>query len=397
MSPPAPSQPVAPPLCDRSDQLAAVAAAVAAADRVAIDTEFHGERSYYPRLMLLQVATVDGLWLLDPLALDLRPFVQQLATGRALVIGHALKNDLRILWQAYDARFERVFDTQVAAAFLGCGLQMGLAHLVQRVTGVPLAKGEQMADWNQRPLPPKLRQYAGNDVAYLLQVHTEQARRLAELGRTQWLDEECAALSDTRAYDRDPATAGDRVAGARRMDPGEAGVLYAVAALRETMAQQEDVVPHFLITDEALVALARAKPRSAKEIYGDRRLQTRAIQKFAEKWVQAVATGLANPIKRPPGRPPPPPQLEAVASAAMLLVGELASESGIAPQLLTKRETLIEALRESPASCDELADHAGLHGWRRDLVAPRLWRLLTGELALRCELDGEAGFRLAVA
>ncbi len=397
MSPPAPSQPIAPPLYDRPEQLAEVVQAVAAADRVAIDTEFHGERSYYPRLMLLQVATADGVWLLDPLALDLRPLVQQLATGRALVVGHALKNDLRILWTAYDAAFARVFDTQLAAAFLGCGLQMGLAHLVQRVAGVHLAKGEQMADWNQRPLPPKLRQYAGNDVAYLLQVHTEQARRLAELGRADWLAEECQALCDTRLYDRDPAAAGDRVAGARRMDPSEAGVLYAVAALRETMAQQDDVVPHFLVTDEALVALARAKPHSAKEIHADRRLQTRAIQKYAEKWVQAVAHGLANPLKRPPGRPPPPPQLEAVASAAMLLVGELANESGIAPQLLTKRESLIEALREGPGSCDELADHAGLHGWRRELVAPRLWQLLTGELALRCQLGGEAGFRLAVA
>ncbi|MBM4343515.1 MAG: ribonuclease D [Deltaproteobacteria bacterium] len=393
----APHQPAAPLLCERPDQLAEVAKAVAAADRIAIDTEFHGERSYYPRLMLLQVATAHGVWLIDPLALDLRPFVQDLARGQALVVGHALKNDLRILWQAYDAAFERVFDTQVAAAFLGCGLQMGLSQLVQRVAGVHLAKGEQMADWNQRPLPTKLRQYAANDVAHLLQVHAEQARRLHELGRTEWLDQECQALCDTRAYDRDPATAGDRVAGARRMDPVEAGVLYAVAALRETMAQQEDAVPHFLVTDEALVALARAKPRTAKDIHADRRLQTRVIQKHADRWVQAVAHGLAHPLKRPAGRPPPPPQLEAVASAAMLLVGELANASGIAPQLLTRRETLIDALREGPASCDELADHAGLHGWRRDLVAPRLWQLLSGELSLRCEVGGEAGFRLALA
>ncbi|MSQ82187.1 MAG: ribonuclease D [Myxococcales bacterium] len=386
----------APPLIDRADGLAQVVAAIATADRVAIDTEFHGERSYYPRLMLLQVATEQGIWLLDPLSLDLRDFVQGLARSGQLIVGHALKNDLRILWTTYGASFAHVFDTQLAAAFLSCGLQMGLSSLVQRMVGVPMAKGEQMADWNQRPLPPKLRHYAAGDVLHLLHIHSEQSAALQQRGRLQWLEHECVALCDTTHYDRDPATAGDRVTGARRLDPNEAGVLYALAAVREKMAQDEDVVPHFLITDEALLALTKAKPRTARDLHGDRRLQTRAIQKNAERWVQAVADGLAHPLKRQAGRPPPPPQLEAVAVAAMLMVGELAANEGIAPQLLMKRETLLDALRENPVTCEQLADHAGLFGWRRDLVAPKLWELLTGQVVLRCQLDGDAGFKLAL-
>lgn len=392
---PAPASP--PSLIDRPERLAEVLAAVQAADRVAIDTEFHGERSYYPRLMLLQVATDQGIWLVDPLALDLRELVHAMAAPGKLLIGHALKNDLRILVQTYAAPFTAVFDTQLAAAFLGCGLQVGLSHLVYKVMGVQMAKGEQMADWNQRPLPPKLREYAANDVAHLLAIYDLQARQLAELGRTEWLQQECAALCDADLYARDPEAAGDRIAGARRLDPVEGGVLYAVAALRERMAQEDNVVPHFLIGDDALLTLAKCKPRSAREIHGDRRLQMRAIQKHAELWVQAVSDGLAKPLRRPAGRPPPPPQLEAVASAAMLLVADLAETHGIAPQLLAKRDAVLDALRQAPRSAHDLAGAAGLHGWRHGMVAEPLWAWLTGKLLLRCEPCPDHGFKVAVA
>ena len=376
--------------------MAAALVALAAAPIVAFDTEFHGERSYWPRLMLLQVATPDAVFLFDPLTLNLRDVVHELARPGRVVVGHALRNDLRILWQAYDARFETVHDTQIAAAFLGCGLQIGLGQLLQRALNLHLPKGEQMADWSQRPLPDKLRTYAAGDVLHLMEVYRLQDQALAERGRQAWVTQECTAICDPALYDRDPATAGDRVAGARRLEPAEAGVLYALAELREKMAQEEDVVPHFLVTDEALLALGKLKPRHAKEIHGDRRLQTRAIQRFADRWVLAVQAGLAKPLRRPAGRPPPPPELEAVAAAAMLLVGELANRENIAQPLLAKREALLDALREAPADIDAFARLAGLQGWRRELVAPPLWRWLTGKLALRCTLAGPAGWQLAV-
>lgn len=389
-------RPPAPPVVDSASALAVALAELRLAPIVTFDTEFHGERSYWPKLMLLQVATPDTVWLFDPLSLDLREVVHELARPGRVVIGHALRNDLRILWQAYGARFECVHDTQIAAAFLGCGLQMGLGQLLQRTLKLHLPKGEQMADWSQRPLPDKLRVYAAGDVAHLLEVYDQQFETLQERGRADWVRQECIAICDPAQYDRDPATAGDRVTGARKLEPADAGVLYALAELREIMAQQEDLVPHFLVTDEALLALTKLKPRHAKDVHGDRRLQTRAIQRHAERWVQAVHAGLAKPLRRAPGRPPPPPELEAVAAAAMLLVGELANAESIAPQLLAKRDGLLDALRESPVDIEAFADLAGLHGWRRELVAPQLWQWLSGDLALRCAADAAGGWRLAV-
>jgi len=378
----------------------ALADAIAAVERapvVAFDTEFHAERTYWPRLMLLQVATPDGIWLADPLAQDLAPLCRAIAAPGKTVVGHALRNDLRILWQAFGVRFDSVFDTQVAGAFLGCGLQVGLGHLVQRLLHVSLTKGEQMADWSQRPLPDNLRRYAAADVAHLIAVADLQRDELEARGRLGWCEEEIRPLCDPTQYDRDPDSAGDRVAGGRKLDARDGGVLYALAALRERMARDDDVVPHFLITDETLIALAKAKPRDVAALRSDRRLQNRAVQRHADRWTAAVAHGLAHPLQRAPSRPPPAPELEGVASLAMLLVGELADREAIAPQLIARREAIVDALRGSPGSEGEFVAACGLEGWRAGLAGPALWRLVSGQSALRCRPDAQCGWRVAVS
>lgn len=382
------------PLIDDADGLAQVMQDLRDADRLAIDTEFHSERTYTPRLMLLQVATPKNIWLIDPLALDLRPVVEELARPERLVVGHALRNDLRILWQVYGIALSEVFDTQVAAAFLGHGLQVGLGHLIQRALRITLPKGEQMADWGQRPLPDKLKAYAMGDVAHMFELHRILSQELASLGRLEWLLQECRSLCAPGQYDRDPTTAGDRIAGARRLEAAEMGAVYALAELRERLASQEDVVPHFLVPDEALLTLAKLKPKQARDIQGDRRLQQRAVQRNAQQWVDAVAAGLANPIRRAPGRAPPLPELEAVATLAMLLVGEIAGRERIAAPLLARRDAVTEALREIPTSQAQFCELAGLSGWRETLVGVPLWQFLMGQHRVRCRPGGEAGFAL---
>ncbi len=382
------------PLIDTETALSDMIAELATASVLAFDTEFHSERTYTPRLMLLQVAIPGKIWLVDPLALNLAPLVVEMARPGRTVIGHALRNDLRILWQVYNLGLVQVFDTQVAAAFLGHGLQVGLGHLLQRVLHLHLPKGEQMANWGQRPLPDKLKIYAAGDVEHLFAVHEALQGELAELGRLEWVQAECAGLCATGQYTRDPALAGDRLAGAKRLEPREAGVVYALATLREKMAQDEDVVPHFLLPDDVLLSLAKLAPKHPREIHGDRRLQQRVVQRFAQAWVDAVAVGLQNPVQRAPGRAPPPPELDAVATLGMLLVGELAQKHRIAAPLLAKRDVLLDALREAPDTLDAFCLHAGMDGWRRQLVAEPLWRFVRGDQDVRCVTDAETAFRL---
>lgn len=398
--PPAPTpapQPSALPQVMVTSQagLSTLIAHIDRADRVGFDTEFHSERTYIPRLMLLQFATSEGVWLVDPLAdVDLRPLVEALQRPGLLVIGHALKNDLRILWLQFGILPALVFDTQIAASFLGHGLQIGLSGLLQSVLGVHQPKGDQMADWSKRPLPDRLAGYAAGDVSNLLAMHDDLCAQLDKLGRLAWVAEECALLTEPGPYIRDPEAAFQRVAGGRRMDAKEAGVVKALAVEREVIAQEEDLVPHFLLPDETLHVLAKVAPRKRGELEGDRRLSHRAVYRYAERWLAAIARGLEEPHHRAPGRPPPSWETEAVAALLMLQVNDIAVRQDLAPQLLVKRDAVLNAVREPLASAEELAGALELHGWRAELLVDPLWRLLEGRIAVRCQAAAKSGFRL---
>ncbi len=386
---------MASPVLTTQAQIDDLIAALALVDAVAFDTEFHSERTYIPRLMLIQLASRDNIWIVDPLApIDLRPLLEALARPGLTVVGHALKNDLRIAWLQFAKLPTRVFDTQVAAAFLGHGLQTGLGTLLHNALAVHQPKGDQMADWSQRPLPERLLGYAAGDVAHLLRLHDLLAGELDSLGRLAWVEQECHELCDPLRYSRDPDLAWQRVSGSRRMDPREAGVLHALAAEREVLALAEDVVPHFLLPDDVLLLLARHAPVQRKDLEGDRRFHHRAVQRFGQRWLEAIARGLATPQHRPPSRPPPGQELEAVSALLMLLVVDIANRNNLAPQLLVKRDTLLEALRSEPDSPEALAEAAELHGWRADLLVGPLWNLLTGTLKVTCSQSGPTGFRL---
>ena len=384
-----------PPIVATQEQLAELVAALSTADLVGFDTEFHSERTYVPRLMLLQLATRDGLWLVDPLAdIDLKPLVQAMRRPDLTVIGHALRNDLRILWLQFNLLPERVFDTQIAAAFLGHGLQIGLSGLLQSLLQVHQSKGDQMADWSKRPLPERMVGYAAGDVAHLLPLHARLQDELTRLGRAEWVAEECAMLTDSAPYIRDPDAAFLRVAGGRRMDAREAGVVRALAVEREQIAQEEDIVPHFLLPDEMLHTLARVAPVRRADLDNDRRLNHRTVHRHAQRWLDAVSRGLAEPHHRPAGRAPPGWELEAGAALMMLLVNDIAVKQNLAPQLLVKRETLLNAVREPLTTREALATALGLSGWRAELLIEPMWTLLDGQLAVRCQRQQNGALHL---
>ena len=383
-------------LCTTPDVIAGAVAAITRADTVAFDTEFHSERTYVPRLMLLQVATADGIWLVDPLAgVDLGPLYEALTAPGRLVVGHALKNDLRIVWLLTGRTPPSAWDTQTAAAFLGFGLQIGLAALLHSALGVHQPKGDQMADWSQRPLPDRMLGYAAGDVRNLLELYRRQRAELTRRNRLAWVQEECAELTDPARYVRDPDSAFQKLKGGRRIDAREAGVLRALADERDALAQEQDMVPHFLIPDDVVHLLARAAPRARKDLDGDRRLQHRAVHRHADRWLAAIVRGLAAPHHGEPRNPPPPPELEAVAALVMLGVQDLAQRLEIAPQLLSKRDLLVHALRDGPHSREALADAAQLRGWRREVLGATLWDLVAGRLHAVCRPGGPAGVRVA--
>src|SRR5262245_36224065 len=152
--------------------------------RYALDTEFHGERSYWPRLALIQLAWPDGIALVDPLAVDPAPLASVLV-GDGCMVAHASDQDLAIIERACGALPSHLFDTQVAAGFIGLGTP-SLAAAVERLLKTKLAKGDRLTDWTRRPLRAEQRAYAAADVDYLLALHDALVDRLNAEGRLQW-------------------------------------------------------------------------------------------------------------------------------------------------------------------------------------------------------------------
>src|SRR4051812_12243834 len=150
------------------DEVVAAVAALPATAGYALDTEFHRERTYWPRLALIQLAWDDQLVLIDPLAVDVTPLAKVLRSP-AMFVAHAADQDLEVLELACGAVPERIFDTQVAAGFLGL-VSPSLASLAEKLLGLRLLKGDRLTDWSRRPLTADQQDYAAADVAHLLEI-----------------------------------------------------------------------------------------------------------------------------------------------------------------------------------------------------------------------------------
>ena len=184
--------------------LAAFCDRAAAFDAVAVDTEFLRERTYHPRLCLVQVATPEESVAIDPIALDdLAPLADLLANERVIKVFHACPQDMEVLLQSLGVLPAPIFDTQVAAAFLGERLQTSYNGLVHAFLGISLPKSESLTDWSRRPLTEKQLEYALDDVRYLIQAYHVMVERLQRLGRLSWVLDEIRPLAERAHYEVD--------------------------------------------------------------------------------------------------------------------------------------------------------------------------------------------------
>lgn len=378
--------------------LETLCARVRSAPRVALDTEFHAERSYSPRLMVVQLAFDDGAVIVDPLALpDLRPLID--ALSYTVVVGHALSSDLKIFAERFASVPRNVFDSQVAAAFLGHGMQISLADLVRELEGVHLAKTQTVSDWSTRPFTQRQVEYLVDDVVHLLPMHDKLRDRLERNGRLEWALEECAPLGDPQRYRSDERRAFLRVPGAMRMNRRELGVLSEIVKLRDRLAHDRDLPPKFIMADDVVAGIATTKPARVEELEQLRRLDAGARRALGPSIIEAVARALALPEDELPQRPQRPlgPSRETVAAVMGVLVGEIARSNDLPQSLLVPRSTLERIARELPQTREGFDAALDVSPWRSSLVGDPLWRLLSGELHLKIEgyAQGDPKIRLS--
>jgi ribonuclease D len=367
------------------------------AARIGLDTEFHNERSYTARLMVVQIAFEDGFAVVDPLALpDLLPLAQ--ALSETTVVGHALGSDLKIFADRFGIVPREIFDCQIAAAFLGYGLSISLADLVRDLQGVRLRKLHTVSDWSRRPLSDGQIEYLIDDVAHLLPMHDELSKRLKEKHRYEWAMEECRLLADFSRYQVDERRMYARIPGANRMSRRELAVLSELARLRDTLARERDVPLKYVMPDDVLAGLAALRPHRLDDLAQLRRFDSGGRRALGPAILAAVKRAEALPEDELPARVNRPlgNARETLVALMSVVVGEIARENDIPSSLLTPRASLERVAREIPADRETFRRTLDLSHWRAQLVGERLWRLLSGEGALRIEgyADGDPRIQL---
>ncbi len=226
-----------------------------------LDTEFLREKTYYPRLCLLQVATPELVACIDPLALeDLSPLLDVIYDDSITKVMHAARQDMEIFFHLRHTLPSPVFDTQIAALLLGYPDQIGYGNLVKETLGIELEKLHTRTDWSRRPLSDEQIRYAADDVFHLAQVYRHLVGKLTELGRLDWLSDDFARLTQVDLYRNDPAQAWLKVRGGNRLRGAGLAVLQALAQWRETLARDQDRPRGWLLRDDELVEIARHLP-----------------------------------------------------------------------------------------------------------------------------------------
>lgn len=356
----------------------------------AYDSEFIGEMSYYPKLCVVQVATRERVALVDGLAqLDLRPFWELVADPAIEKVVHAGQQDLEPVFRAVDRAPANIFDTQIAAGFVGLAYPSGLSKLVKELVGVHLGKGLTFTHWDQRPLSNVQLRYAADDVRYLPALREAIGKRLAQAGHVQWAQEECEALCDPALYHLDPSMDYMRLRGASSLTPQGAAVLRELYVWREEAAKRADTPPRSYLKDEILIDLARRPIRSLADLDRVRGLPRPVEEGEGSRILEATQRGHAVPAG---DRPIPISTEESPAErfsvdALFAVIQAHCAGQDLDPALVCSRRDVAEIVRAE--DFDAALRHGKLmKGWRKQAVGDLLGRMREGDGELRIKLEG---------
>lgn len=341
-------------------------------DAVAVDTEFFWERTFYPILGLVQLATRDqACWLVDAVSIrSLAALGPVLASTTVTKVLHDAPQDLAILARATGVQPRRIFDTRLAAGFANLDPTCALQSLLRETLGIELCKAETRSDWLRRPLRASQLQYAAADVLYLLPLREELLARCANDTVRAWLHEDLARLDESSGYlDRDPQLMYLRVKGGSRLSARQLAILREVCAWRETEARTRDWPRGHVLADEVLVSLARLAPADGPALARVPDLPRNIPEAVRADLLAAVARGQALPDAMCP-------QLPRAASAArqtrkeradllLAIIREACAVHRIHPAVVASRAD-VESLLDLP---DTASAHPLVQGWRKKLVA----------------------------
>jgi ribonuclease D len=339
---------------DQPAALEALALTLKAQSNIGIDTEFLRERTFFPKLCLLQIAAGGAVWCVDTLRLaNLDELIQALTNPGTRKVIHAARQDLEAVYLNSKRVISPVFDTQIAAGCVGLKPQVGYAELVKTLLDVTLAKGQTRTDWSKRPLTREQLDYAADDVLYLGEVAEHLDNRLGELGRRHWVLEDCAALEDPLIYEPDPALAWMKLKGLRQLDPKTRARARVIAVWREKAARERNLPRSWIMPDADIFNLAHSDATTLPE-------GAASLRDALRDQMEATLTD-----NEPSQDARPTPEQRAVADRLAKIVDRRAAELHLSAESLAPRGEL-KALAMGER------DSNALRGWRRKEIGESL-------------------------
>ena len=347
---------------------------------IAVDTEFMRERTYYPELCLVQVATDELVACVDPLALpSLEPLLAVFLDERTVKVLHAARQDLEIFFHMSGKVPQPVFDTQVAARFLGLPDQAGYGAVVQSMLGITLDKSHARTDWARRPLSATALDYAADDVRHLRNLYHKILAELAARERGAWVEPELKALVDEKLYRPDPDNAWHRVRGVQRLKPKTLTLIKSLAAWRERTAMAENRPRQWIVKDESLMDLAKQLPGDLESLAAVRGVgESLAKRHGAELLKMLGEDGEPSAVERPTRDTPLKPEQEALVDALNALLRLSAARGDVSAASLANRAEL-ERLVRGERELQILKD------WRLEMAGRELVEFLEGRLTLSAQ------------
>jgi ribonuclease D len=355
------------------------------------------ESRYYADLCLVQLSVDDPddpagtrIEVLDPLNPDVDPalMAELLADPEIEIVMHAGRQDVAILRRVWQTDIRNVFDTQVAAGFVGAGAQPGYGHLLAAILGVQLDKSASFTRWDVRPLSREQVSYAREDVEHILQLSTELQNRLVDSGRLEWAREECRRLDDATDQ-RDPDTAYTRLPRSNQLKPRARAVARELAAWRERTAQRENKPVGSIVQDAPLVEIAKRQPADTNALEQIRGVHAGISRRRGQEILDAIARGAG--AEPPPAEDREPlkatPEDQPVVSLAEAFVRARVMEAQLAYELVVTRSDMTVLVATVRRGAPEPALRI-LEGWRRELVGEEVLELLAGRRSLRVDQRG---------
>ncbi|MCS7269892.1 MAG: HRDC domain-containing protein, partial [Gemmataceae bacterium] len=339
------------------------------------------EGRYQPELCLLQVATPETLYVIDPYTVGrLDPFWELLFDPQRLVVLHGGKEDLRICREQGGRLPARIFDTQIAAGLVGLDYPLGYARLVQTLFGVEMSKDLTMSNWRQRPLTTAQIRYALDDVRYLLPAYQRLQRQLHKRQRQAWAEEEFRQAMEQAVAEGEKPESWRRLKGLARLDRQGLAVAREVYLWREDYSRQINRPPRQVLSDPLLVRIARLRPRARKELISLRGLP----QHLADDILDAVRRALSLPLHacpQPLGRIPETAAVVAVAQFLQIVLHDWSIRQAVA-SALAATVTDLKALAHHHLSGRDIPELPLFRGWRSQVLLPELQAVLEGRRLL---------------